>query len=339
MSQDDDALADWLRNLPKAELHLHLEGAIPHDALWRIMGKYGGDPSVPDMAALREKFEYKDFAQFIETWVWKSDFLREYEDFAFFSEAVARDLKSQNVRYAETHYSPSGYGYLGLEVQRITEAVRKGLDRVPGIEIKLIADLIRDMGPESAVSTVHLVSEQKDLGVVGIGLGGSEQKFPPEPFKKAYDLARSKGLHTTAHAGEAAGPESVWGALRDLGVERIGHGVRSVEDGRLVEYVARELIPLEVCPLSNVRTGVVPSIEAHPVRRLFELGCLVTVSTDDPKMFGNSLEQEYHALVTRLGFSREDVKTVILNGISASWLEPEAREKLRAEFVSDAAWA
>lgn len=328
----------WYDLLPKTELHLHLEGAIPCDTLWEIIRKYGGDPAVPDIAALYKKFEYTTFAQFIDTWIWKSDFLREYEDFTLFSEAVARDLASQNIRYAEAHYSPSGYSYLGLEIEPITEAVRAGLRRVPGIEIMLIADVIRDMGPESAIDTVQRVSELKELGVIGIGLGGSEQKFPPEPFAAAYEMARRLGLHTTAHAGEAAGAESVWGAIRSLKIERIGHGVRAVEDEKLLEYLAEKMIPLEVCPLSNVCTGVVKSVEEHPIRKLYDSGALVTVSTDDPKMFGNSLSQEYRMLHQKLGFSKAQICELIMNGISASWMSDENKKLLKDEFAANPSW-
>ena len=334
----DNTLQTWYDRLPKIELHLHLEGAIPLPVLWQLVQNYGGDPLLPDQASLQRKFEYRDFPHFIDTWLWKNQFLREYEDFTFIAEAVARQLAAQNIRYVEVFYSPSDFFRRGLSLQRLTEAIRTGLNRVPQIEIALIVDVVRDDGPEKAGLTLAMANEVRDLGVIGIGMGGSEQLFPPEPFEKVYAEARRLGLHTTAHAGEAAGPESIWGAMRSLQIERLGHGVRAIEDERLLDALARSQLPLELCPLSNVCTGVVRSIDKHPVRKLFERGLFLTINTDDPQMFGNSLAQEYRLLVERLGFSRSEVLTLILNALSASWLPAAQKSALTACFLSDPAW-
>ncbi|MBN2084938.1 MAG: adenosine deaminase [Anaerolineales bacterium] len=315
---------------PLSELHLHLEGAIPLPALWELICKYGGDPTVPDLDALQRRFTYKDFPHFIQTWIWKNGFLREYEDFAFIAERVARDLQNQNILNAEAHYSPSGFVEQGLDIREITRAIRSGLDRVKGIEVALIADLIRDLGPESAARTLKEVSEVRGYGVVGIGLGGSEQSFPPELFTSAYADARRSGFHTTAHAGEAAGAASIWGALRRLGVERIGHGTRAEEDPELMDYLAEKQVPVEMCPLSNIRTGVVGRIEDHPFRRYFDRGLMVTVSTDDPKMFGNSLAEEYRILETVFQFTQAELRQVRINSIKASWMDAEKKQRLLA---------
>jgi adenosine deaminase len=233
--------------VPKVELHLHLEGAIPHDALWDLVQKYGGDPSVPDLEALERRFEYRDFPHFIETWTWKNGFLREYEDFTFIAEAVARDLAGQNIRYVEAFFSPADFSQHGLETGKLTEAIRTGLSRASEVEVALVADLVRDYGPEKAAVTLAEVNEVRDLGVVGIGIGGSEQKFPSEPFEKVYEGARQFGFRTSAHAGEAAGADSIWGAIRILRVDRIGHGTRAEEDESLLDYLAEHRIPLEMC--------------------------------------------------------------------------------------------
>jgi adenosine deaminase len=182
------------------------------------------------------------------------------------------------------------------------------------------------------------VKEVKQLGVIGVGIGGSEQNYPTEPFAGVYEKARQLGFHTGAHAGEAAGPESIWGAIRSLKVERIGHGTRAIEDETLVRYLAEKQIPLECCPLSNVCTGVVKSIEAHPVKKFFDAGLLVTVNTDDPAMFGNSLAQEYQMLEERLGFSQDEVRKVILNGVKAAWLSNDRKKLLTDTFVKDENW-
>jgi len=332
------ATPTWYERVPKVELHLHLEGAIPQEALWQLMQKYGGDPAVPNLEALQRKFQYRDFPHFIETWVWKNRFLREYEDFTLIAEAVAKNLVRQNVKYAEMFYTPSDFFRHGLEVQKLTAAIRTGLGRVKQIETALILDFCRDRGAENADRNLDAVNKVKQLGVIGVGIGGSEQNYPPEPFAGVYEKARQLGFHTGAHAGEAAGPESIWGAIRSLKVERIGHGTRAIEDETLVRYLAEKQIPLECCPLSNVRTGVVKSIETHPVKKFFDAGLLVTVNTDDPAMFGNSLAEEYQLLEERLGFSRDEVRTLILNGIEASWLAEKRKQVMTDSFCKDKDW-
>jgi adenosine deaminase len=290
------------------------------------------------LEALQRKFQYRDFPHFIETWVWKNRFLREYEDFTLIAEAVALNLSRQNVKYAEMFYTPSDFFRHGLEVQKLTAAIRTGLGRVKQIETELILDFCRDRGLENADRNLDAVNEVKQLGVIGVGIGGSEQKYPPELYTKIYEKARLTGFHTTAHAGEAAGTESIWGAIRSLKVERIGHGTRAIEDDNLMRFLTEKQIPLECCPLSNVRTGVVKSIEAHPVKKFFDAGLLVTVNTDDPAMFGNSLAQEYQMLEERLGFSQDKVRKVILNGVKAAWLSNDRKKLLTDTFVKDENW-
>lgn len=324
--------------LPKVELHLHLEGAIPHPALWELVQKYGGDPEIPTLGDMVNRFNYRDFPHFIDTWVWKNRFLREYEDFTYISESVARDLAGQNIHYAEVFFSPADFSRAGLKPQPLAEAIRRGLSRVNGIEIALIADLVRDLGAEIAAVTLAQVHEVRDQGIIGIGIGGSEQDFPPEPFAPVYFEARRLGFHTTAHAGESAGPSSIWGALLNLEVERIGHGTRAREDPALEDYLAEQRIPLEMCPISNLRTGVVRFAKTHPIRRYYDRGLLVTVNSDDPKMFGNSLADEYRLLVEHLGFSPEQIRELILNAILASWLPEEHKAVLSASFQADPAW-
>jgi len=319
--------------LPKIEIHLHLEGAIPLDALWELIQKYGGDAEVRTRAALEARFRYRDFPHFIETWCWKNSYLREYDDFTFVADEVAADLGRQGIRYVEAFYSPPDFARQGLEVQGITEALRKGLDRhAERTETWLIADVVRDLGPAKAARTLEQLVEVKPLGVIGIGLGGSEQAYPPEPFADVYERAREHGFRTTAHAGEAAGPESVWGALQALRVDRIGHGIRAVDDPSLVTLLAERQVPLEVCPISNVRTGVVDGIATHPIRRLFEAGVRLSVNTDDPKMFNTSLEGEYAALSDRLGFRPSEIKALMQQAIRSTWATPDKQGRLLAEL-------
>lgn len=328
----------WYSKLPKVELHVHLEGAIPHGALFDLIRKYGGDPSLPDVTALARRFEYKNFAQFIEAWSWKNQFLREYEDFSHIAELTARDMANQNIRYAEMFFSPSLFVRHGLEVQELTHAVRIGLSRVTEIEISLIADLVRDYGPESEMTTLKRLNEVKGDCVIGIGIGGSEHEFPPEPFKSLYEEARLMDFHVNAHAGEAAGPGSIWGAIRHLHVERIGHGTRAHEDPELLDYLREHRIPLELCPMSNVCTGVVSAIAEHPIREYFERGLLISVNTDDPMMFGTALDKEYELLVQECGFTRQEICRLILLGVESSWLSEDRKKLLATSFEKEPSW-
>jgi len=330
--------AAWLERLPKVELHLHLEGAIPLDALWELVIKYGGDPEVPSLAALAERFAYRDFPHFIQTWHWKNRFLREYEDFAFIARRVGEDLAAQGVRYAEIFFSPPDFERYGLEPQNLAAQIRSGLDDVTGIRVALIADLVRDTGPERADGTLERVAEVRDCGVVGIGLGGSEHEHPAALFKEVFAKARRLGFRTSAHAGEAAGAESVRAAAMELEADRIGHATRAVEDPELVDILKARGIPLELCPISNLRTGVIPSLDAHPVRTYFDRGILVSVNTDDPKMFGNSLADEYEALVHHHGFTGLEIRELLDRTVRSAWLEPDERDELRRELMADPAW-
>jgi adenosine deaminase len=335
MAMVADTDLGWFERLPKVELHLHLEGAIPHDVLWELLQKYGGDEAVPTREALARQFVYRDFPHFLEMWTWKNGLLRTYEDFGFLSARVAQDLARQNIRYAEVFYSPPDFLSAGLDPQRLTEAIRNGLNQVPEIDIALVADLVRDCGPERGARLLPRLNEVRGLGVIGIGIGGAEHKFPPEAFAPVFRQAREMGFRTSAHAGEAAGPESIWGAIRALEVDRIGHGTRAIEDPQLVAYLARKKIPLELCVLSNVRTGVVSEVASHPARTYYERGIPLSINTDDPKMFGNSLAEEYLALHRQLGFSRVDIQRLIEQAIETSWLPEQRKRDLLSRFQSE----
>ena len=325
----------WYREIPKVELHVHLEGAIPHSALFDLIQKYEGDPSLPDVEALARRFEFKDFTQFIEAWSWKNQFLREYEDFSHIAELTARDMANQNIRYAEMFFSPSLFVRHGLEVQELTHSIRVGLSRVPEIEVALVADLVRDYGPGSEVTTLKRLNEVKSEGIIGIGIGGSEHEFPLEPFQTLFEEARLIGFHVTAHAGEATGPESIWSAIKDLHVDRIGHGTTAHEDPELMDYLHKHRIPLELCPVSNVCTGVISAIAEHPIRDYFERGLIISVNTDDPMMFDNTLEKEYELLIQECDFSRQEICQLILLGIESSWLPEDRKKQMAISFKND----
>lgn len=328
----------WVDRIPKVELHVHLEGSIPLDALWQLIQQYGGDASVPNLQAITERFTYRDFPHFIETWVWKNRFIRTAADFTFIAEAVARDWAAQNIRYAEAHYSPTDFARHGISIGDATAAIRTGLDRVTGITVKLIADVVRDSPVPQAMHTLETVAELRDYGVIGIGLGGSEQSHPPEKMSSVFDRARQLGMHTTVHAGEAAGAPSIWGAIHTLHAERIGHAARATEDPSLCTYLHQSQLPLEMCPLSNMRTGVVGSFVDHPVVEFIRQGMLVTINTDDPKMFNNTLADEYTLLMTEGKLHEHDICALIDNAIRASWLSDAEKSALRTQLHTHPDW-
>jgi adenosine deaminase len=317
--------------IPKVENHLHLEGAIPYETLWQLITKYGGDVTVNNLDQLREKFEYRDFNHFIEMWVWKNQFLREYEDFVLISEAVFSDLEKQNVKYAEIFISPSLFKSR-LSVQRIVEAISQSIPKVSGIKIKLIVDLVRDYGPDAEITTLFEINEVKDLGIIGISIGGTEHKYPPGLFSDLFEQARKFGFMTTAHAGEASGPESIWSAIKDLKVDRIGHGTRAIEDSKLLGYLSEHKLPIELCLLSNSCTKVINSIEEHPVKTFIEKGIPISINTDDPKMFGNSLVEEYQTLKDVFKYTNEEIHNIILNSIDTMWLDENEKKELIDDF-------
>ncbi|MCY4229586.1 MAG: adenosine deaminase [Alphaproteobacteria bacterium] len=326
---------EWLATLPKAELHLHLEGAIPLPALFELIQTAGGNPAVPTIEALRQRLVYPDFPAFIDTWIWKNSFLRSYDDFTFIAEAVAADLARQNIRYAELFFSPSRFADLGLTPARLAKAIRSGFDLVPEITLYLIADLVRDLGPRNAAGTLaEIVDVADEAGILGIGIGGSEHLYPPEPFAPVYDLARKAGLRTSAHAGEAAGAQSVRGAVEVLRVDRVGHALRAEEDEAVIDLLAEIGVVLELCPLSNLATGVIRRPEDHPVRRYWERGLNITVNTDDPGMFHNSLAGEYALLMDVFGFDRAEICRLAAAALEGAWCRPEEKAALRPFFAA-----
>jgi len=201
-----------------------------------------------------------------------------------------------------------------------------------------VVDLVRDFGPERGKITLAEIYEVKQLGVAGVGVGGSEQNYPPEAFEVVFAKARQLGFRTSAHAGEAAGAASIWGAIRSLKVDRIGHGTRAEEDEALLDHIVEQRIPVEICPISNVKTGVVESYERHPVRQYFERGVVLSINTDDPKMFGNTLTEEYMLLVEKKGFTRVEIKELVLGGLEMSWMQEVRKRQMLTAFCKDPAW-
>jgi adenosine deaminase len=318
-------------DMPKIELHLHLEGAFTFEFLFNLIEKYGGDPSIGSPEDLKHRFVYRDFEHFLELWFWKNQFFRESEDFEKCAVTTLENLSSQNVIYCEVFFSPWDFIPNGLSIEEITEATLSGIkhaEKTFPIKCNLIADIVRDYDCNKSVDRVLQMVQFKDKGVIGIGLGGSEQKYPAGLFKEAFKKAGDLGFRLTAHAGEAAGPESIWEAIRELNIERVGHGVRAIEDPELVTYLKDHQIPLEVCVISNLKTNIFSSAEKHPIKSFLDSQLKVTLNSDDPAMFGATITEEFLHLYKKIGVSLDQIKLLTYNALESTFMSSIKRDKI-----------
>ena len=338
-------LESYLRAAPKAELHVHLEGSILPATLLCLAARNGVELPAQSVEGLREWFVYRDFPHFIEIYVAITRCLRTQEDYEEIVHEFGAEMARQHVRYAEVTFSPSTHMALGVPQEVYFAGLTRGRERAQrdfGVTINWIFDLVRGIEDAERLRrfadyTTAVAIEGRGDGVVALGLGGHETGNPPEPFAPWFDHARAAGLHSIPHAGETDGPESVWGAIRALGAERIGHGVRASEDPALVAYLAEQRIPLEVCPTSNLRLGVYPDLAAHPLRRLYDAGVVVTINSDDPPLFNTTLNDEAALLASAFGCDAAAADTILLNGVRSAFLPPERKATLLAEFAAELA--
>jgi adenosine deaminase len=301
--------------------------------LLELIHKYEGPNEIANLSHLAARLTYRDFPHFLDTWRWMCGFVREAADFTRIAQGVAKQLRAQNVLYAECHFSPPDFFRHGLTISEIAMAVREGLDSVAEPKVALIFDLCRQYGPAHGLRCLAEVIEIADAaGIVGVGLGGPEHLASAAPYAEVFQVAGAHGLRRVAHAGEAAGPESIWAALEVLGAERIGHGTNAVLDHDLMCHLRDNSIPLEVCPTSNVCTGVVPTLEQHPVRQLFDFGIPITLSSDDPTFFGTDTTGEYQLLRDRFGFSDDELARIARTGFEVSFTSSQTRTSLLSEF-------
>ncbi len=296
---------DLLRQLPKAELHLHLEGSVEPETLHEL------DPGT-SLEECRAIYSYADFDAFLKAFGAVGKRLRTPADYALVTRRLLERLAAQNVRYAEITLAVGVVLWKGQELAPIFEAVREAAAGSP-VAIRWIFDAVRQFGAEQAMCVAELAAERVGQGVVAFGIGGSEERGPAHWFTDVFAFARRSGLRLTAHAGESMGPESVWAAL-ELGAERIGHGIATVQDPALVSYLRERDIPLEICITSNLVTGVVNRLEDHPVRKLYEAGVPITLNSDDPAMFGCTLTGEYLLAARAFGFSETELRGIAQNG-------------------------
>lgn len=326
----------FILSLPKAELHLHLEGSIAPDTLLTLWQKHGKRAS---LAEIEQLYRYDDFAGFLMAFKAVTEDLQGPEDYEVVTYRLIEKLKAESVLHAEVYVSVGVCLWRKQDFDAIFEGLERGRQRGErdfGVSLLWIFDAVRQFGVEATRNVFDLAVRYRDCHVAGIGIGGDEQKAPPELFRDAYAYAADNGLRLTAHAGESAGPESVWGAL-NLRAERIGHGLTAAQDPELVEELATRQIPVEVSITSNLRTGCCPELADHPVRRYFDQGLMITLNTDDPAMFRTSLTQEYQLAQESFGFTDEHLREVARNSFEASFLPAE--KKLEFLNLFDAAAA
>ncbi len=322
---------EFIRRLPKAELHLHLEGTITPETLVELSRRHDAAPlSLDDARAI---YQYQDFSGFLMAFKTVTERLRTPEDYELIAWRMLERLAAQGVIHAEVYVAVGIVYYWGhTEVEPLfagVERARIRAERELGISTYWIFDAVRHFGPEAAARVFRKAAEMRadHPSIIGIGIGGDERRAGADVFRDLYAEAREAGLRLTVHAGESVGPESIWGAL-NIGAERIGHGLTAIEDPELIEVLAQRQVPVEICITSNVRTGCCHQLIQHPVRSYFDAGLLVTLNSDDPAMFLSDLEDEYTLARNTFGFTDEHLRELAANSIEASFLPADRKVEI-----------
>jgi adenosine deaminase len=334
------SIAAFIEAMPKAELHIHLEGAIAPATLLRLAKRHGQRLPAEDVEGLQAWYRFTTFRHFIEVYLAGQACLRTAEDFALIVYELGADRARQAILYSEVTVTP--YTHLwqqkGIRPEEIIEGLEDGRARARrdfGVEMRWVFDIPRNLPEPAGAWTAAYAIEHMEHGVVGFGLGGDESKSPPELWIEPFQRAIAAGLYSVPHAGEVAGPPSVWGALRHLGARRLGHGVRSSEDPALVAHLVETQIPLEVNPTSNLCLNVYPDFSQHPLRQLWDAGAYLTLNSDDPPMFNTTLTAEYGVLVEHFAFTLTELERISLNAVAAAaplGMTSLARQQMATEF-------
>ncbi|GAA4570688.1 adenosine deaminase [Micromonospora coerulea] len=315
---------------------MHHVGSASPRIVAELAARHEGRSPVPaDPDALADYFAFRDFAHFIEVYLSVVDLIRDPEDVWILTHEVARELARQQVRYAELTVTPYSHVHRGIPAPAFCEAIedaRKRAEADFGVALRWCFDIPGEAGLPAAEETLRIALDERPDGLISFGLGGPEIGVPRPQFKPYFDQARAAGLRSVPHAGETTGPETVWDALRELGAERIGHGISAALDPQLLTYLAERQIPLEVCPTSNVRTRAVATLAEHPLPQLVEAGVPVTINSDDPPMFGTTLNDEYAVAARLLNAGPEGLAGLARAAVTASFLEAGEQARISAEI-------
>jgi len=314
----------FISSLPKAELHLHLEGSVTPETLVEMRQRHGKSSTLAEAQSL---YQYNDFIGFLMAFKTLTENLQTPDDYELITYRLTEHLKSQNIVHAEVYVSVGVCLWRNQDFAAIFEGLERGRERGEsdfGVSLLWIFDAVRQFGIEPAQQVFELAAKYRERNVVAIGIGGDEKKAPPEHFREQYAYAAAQGLRLTVHAGEYAGPESIWGAL-NLGAERIGHALTAFQDQELMDELATRQVPVEICMTSNLRTGCCAKLSDHPVRRYFDHGLMITLNSDDPAMFRKTLNQEYELAQTEFAFTDEHLRELARNSFEASFLPPEKK--------------
>jgi adenosine deaminase/aminodeoxyfutalosine deaminase len=325
----------FVLGLPKAELHLHLEGAIAPETVRELAHNHGRHMAPEDVTHL---YEYTDFTGFLRCFRDVTKDLETPEDYELITYRLLQQLASENVRHAEVYVSVGACLLWGRDFQQIFAGMERGRERGArefGVSLYWIFDAVRHFGPERAMQVAELAAELRGSSgnVIGFGIGGDERRAAPELFGEVYEYAARQGLRLTCHAGETVGPESIWTALQTLKTKRVGHGLTAWQDRALLAYLLETQVPIELCITSNLRTGCLHHLQQHPLKTYFDLGLLVTLNSDDPAMFGTSLAREYQIAQDVFGFSHAQLKRLAMNSFQASFLPEEKKKEYLRHFA------
>jgi adenosine deaminase len=333
----DSALTDeFLKEIPKAELHIHIEGSLEPEMMFEMAARNGVRLRYDSVRKLREAYDFADLQSFLDLYYEGTQVLLYERDFYDVTWAYLQKASSQGVRHAEIFFDPQAHTERGVDLGTVITGLRRALEdgeRRLGISSHLIMCFLRHRNSEEAMETLRRALPYQDW-IVGVGLDSSEAGHPPEDFEAVFEEAGRHGFRKVAHAGEEGPPEYIRQALDGLGVARIDHGVRCMEDPELVRRLREEQVPLTVCPLSNVRLRVFPSVEELPVKRMLGEGLCVTVNSDDPAYFGGYMADNYCAVRDGLGFSREEFRAVAENSFKASFLSEGEKKSLLEKLGS-----
>ncbi len=334
-AQSQQALSAFLRDFPKTEIHLHIEGLVTSNSIWALIEKHNLDLGISSKEELEQRFKIRSLTEFIDLFIniIQACFLEE-QDLAYLVDDAEAYLLENNVRYAEIFVAPTKLLQNGIDFSQLIDRLDKGAKRIAkkGITVRYIVDVSRGFGVENAMRNLELTLKHRKDSVIGLGLGGAEQAGPAREYQPVFAKAREAGLHVVAHAGEDVGPESIWETVKLLEVERIGHGTSAILDRGLMRHIRDRRIPLEICPTSNLYTRkYATTLKDHPIRPFFDFGIFVTVNTDDPTLFGVSLYEEYERLIDAEVFSLPEIVQIIRNGIFATFLSEAEKKNLWAE--------